>query len=426
MVASFWSLKSLYLRYTTLGLGLLFILFQATAGSDFEIFLAASVDLLHHTNIYGGFYKTCYHYYYSPLFALALFPLTFINLYLAKLIWLALNLVFVFRTWKALSFFLDRTLFSEKQKLSFTLISFLFVLYFLIENFHCGQMTLFIFFLASDGIYRIMTGRYWLGGLFLSLAINIKLLPLVLLPYLFYRRYFKALAWSVGFLALWLYLPAVVIGNDFNNLLLHNWWALINPHNAEHVIDTAERSFHGLSSLLPALLMDHVNDPHVLHIKRNIANLNAANIEIILNVIRLFLILFSLFFFRTKPFKRAPNKLHAFREISYLFLLVPLIFPHQQHYAFYFMFPACSYMCYYLAMHFISRENTISRRKKQILVTGMAIIFLTNNLQFLLGQFGQYYIHFKIITYGALLLIPLIAIATPEEIPLRKDETDRI
>ncbi len=421
-MSDFLSLKNVYLRYVAVLLAIVYILLEGQQeGSDFGIFLSASSDLVHGLNVYSIFYNLYYHYYYSPLFALALFPLTLVPVYVAKVLWLFLNLVFVFRTWKALSFFLDRTVFTEKQKLFFTVLCFLFVLRFMTENFHCGQMTLFILFLSVDGMYRIMTGRYWIGALFISLAINIKLLPLVLLPYLFYRRYLKASALIFLFLAIWLLLPSTLIGFGFNNTLLKSWWGLIDPSNKEHIIDTSERSFHSLSAWLPTLLMDHVDDKQVLPLKRNIANVDMKTVEMILNIFRAALILFTLYFLHNRPFKRAENKLHALRELSYLFLLVPLIFPHQQHYAFYFLFPAGTYLIYYLSMQVVAEQRTIPVFKFRILLWGLVFVFLTNNLQLLLGEFGEYYAHFKIITYGSLVLIPLLAMAGPEEIPVRKE-----
>jgi hypothetical protein len=263
-------------------------------------------------------------------------------------------------------------------------------------------------------MYRIMTGRYWFGALLIALAINIKLLPLLLLPYLLYRRYLKACAWLLLFLLALLLLPTPFIGLQYNTDLLKSWWALINPVNNEHVIDTAERSFHSLSSWLPGLLMDHVS-----------ANLDAKTVGIILNTMRFILLAFGLYFLRSLPFCRASSKLSAFRELAYLFLLVPLIFPHQQHYAFYFMLPAGTYMCYFLASQWVAESKSISGRKFNYLVAGMILVFLTNNIQLLLGEFGNYYQHFKVITYGALFLIPMLAVSRPEEIPVRKEEDER-
>jgi hypothetical protein len=36
------------------------------------------------------------------------------------------------------------------------------------------------------------------------------------------------------------------------------------------------------------------------------------------------------------------------------------------------------------------------------------MIYLCANLKILLGEFNRYYEHYKILTYGALLLIPLL------------------
>ncbi|MFI5151569.1 MAG: glycosyltransferase family 87 protein [Bacteroidia bacterium] len=425
LMDGFLSLKNAYVRYSGVLIALLYIVLEAGHPNDFEIFLAASSDIVHHHNSYTILYKSWYHYYYSPLFALAIYPLTFLPVYFATLIWLAANLVFVFRTWKAFAFYIDRTLFSEKQKLFFTLLCFVFVIYFLTQNFHCGQMTIFLLYLSADGMYRIMTGRYWLGALLISLAINIKLLPLVLIPYLLYRRYLKTMAWLSLFLVIWLILPAAFLGYDFNLTLLKSWGGLINPVNTEHVIDTSERSLHSLSSWLPTLLMDKVSDPLVLKIKRNIANFDAKTVEIILNAFRAALIFFFFFFLRSLPFRRAVNKLHALWELSYLFLVIPLLFPHQQHYAFYFMFPAASYLCYYLAIQVVVPHKTIPVYKFRFLLVGACIVFVTSNLQVLLGEFGDYYVHFKLITLGTLFLIPLLAIANPNDVPQRTDDTQK-
>jgi hypothetical protein len=417
------SLKNPYLRYSAILISLFYVTIEAAQDNDFVIFLSASADLVQHKNIYTALYKGCYHYYYSPLFAILLYPFTLIPVYTAKLVWLMLNLVFVFRTWKAMAFFLDRSVFNERQKLLFTGVCFLFVLRFLTENFHCGQMTVFLLFLSTEGIYRIMTGRYWFGALLISLAINIKILPLILLPYLFYRRYFKALGWCLLFLLLWLIVPIPILGYQYNSNLVNGWWSLINPTKREHLIDTAERSFHGLSSWLPTLLMDHVDDPHVLSCKRNIARLDAHTVEVILNVIRGVLLFLTLFFLRSLPFRKAGNKLHAFRELSYLFVLIPLVFPHQQHYAFYFLLPACTYLCYYISVQLVTEKQTISKRKLGFICAGMIVVFLTNNLHIIFGEFGAYYEHYKIITYGALMMIVLLAFAAPEDVPLRNENS---
>jgi hypothetical protein len=47
--------------------------------------------------------------------------------------------------------------------------------------------------------------------------------------------------------------------------------------------------------------------------------------------------------------------------------------------------------------------------KQKIIIYGLlGIIYLSFNLKVLLGEFNPYYEHFKILTYGALLLVGLL------------------
>jgi hypothetical protein len=208
-----------------------------------------------------------------------------------------------------------------------------------------------------------------------------------------------------------LFLPALVIGWDYNQQLLSTWAGLVNPTNSEHVLDVQERSFHGLSTLLSTLLVKNVPDVFALKIPRNIADVSIEQLNMILNGTRLLLITLTLYFLRTLPFKKVTDLQHRFWEVGYILLLVPLIFPHQQHYAFLFICPAFIYCLYY----FIKNRKRFSKAKYYFLLSLLALVYLTCNLKILLGAFNEYYEHFKILTYGALLLIVVHAISIPEE-----------
>ena len=171
-----------------------------------------------------------------------------------------------------------------------------------------------------------------------------------------------------------------------------------------------ERSFHGLSTLLSTLLVQNTPDIHAMTLKRNVADISIENLQIILNTARFILIAFSLYFLRSLPFKSAPSLKHRFWELSYLLLLVPLIFPHQQHYAFLFICPAFIFCVY----HLIQNKNSLPKTKYKFMITLSAIIYLLCSLKILLGEFNEYYEHYKILTYGALLLIVLLACCVPK------------
>jgi len=389
---------------------LAYLLILSKNNNDFNIYVQASADLFKGIDIYTALYKQSYHYYYSVFFAILIYPLTLIPYYWALFIWLVTNAFFFYRIIRILAEYFDLTLFSGKQKALFFFLCFIFGLEFIVGNFTCGQATICILYLSLEGIRFVFSGRKILGALLIALGINIKIMPIVLLPYLLYRREFKAAGFVVIFYILLLGFPGLLIGVDHNNALLTSWWHSINPMNPEHILDEDETSFHGLSTFLSTLLVERTPTQYDLPIKRNIANLTLAQLTVVLNVVRFMLISFSLYFLRTKPFVTIKNKMHRIWELSYLLLLVPLIFPHQQVYAFLFVTPATSYIIYYL----FTQKGNASKIKYNTLLTVLSLSYLACNISFLLGQFNAYYVHFKVLTYGALLIIPMLAVCVPQ------------
>lgn len=407
-----------YTHYLLALLALVYVLFEADGKGDFFIFLSASDDLFKGENIYTKLYLDGYHYLYSLLFAIVLKPLTWLPLYVAKVLWLCMNLFFLYRTWRILTSYLQLSLFSSKQLLWFTILSFAFSLRFMLDNFHLAQMTTFILYLSLEGIQLIRNDKKLAGAALIAIGINIKLLPIVLLPYLFWRKELKAFGYCLLCYAVFFFLPVIVLGYEHTVFLMKEWWKIINPTQEQHVIDVSERSFHGLSTLIPTLLMEKVPDIYALSIKRNIADLSAEKVNLILNIVRLLLVGFTLYFLRTNILKPFGTKLKTLWELSYILLLVPLIFPHQQHYAFLFSMPASTYLVYYL----FRRKDELKKRSRNTAIAVLVFIYLCFNLNLLLGEFKQYYEHYKIITYGALLLIPLLAVCKPWNLQTDPDQ----
>ncbi|MFL5753705.1 MAG: glycosyltransferase family 87 protein [Bacteroidia bacterium] len=410
--------KQSYTNYLLLLLAVIYILIEADGRGDFYIFLSASEDLFKGENIYTKMYVDGYHYLYSLFFAVILKPLSYFPLYLSKVLWLAMNLFFLYRIWKILCSYFELSRFSQKQLMWFTLLSFAFSLRFIRDNFHLAQMTTFMLFLSLEGIQLIRKDKKLAGAALLALGINIKLLPIVLLPYLLWRKEFKTFLYCIGIYILLFLFPAIFIGYDQTLFLMKEWWKVVNPSQEQHIIDVSERSFHSLSTLLPTLLMEKVPDIYALDMKRNIASLTAEKVNLILNSARFLLIGFTLYFLRNSFMKTFGSKLNTIWELSYIVLLIPLIFPHQQHYAFLFTMPASSYLIYYL---FLKRSG-MKKRNFMIMVAALSLIYLCFNLNLILGEFKAYYEHYKIITYGALLLIPMLAVCKPENLKAYTDQ----
>lgn len=388
---------------------LVYLLITANRRGDLLIYESGSRDFFAGKDAYSIHYIDGFRYYYSVLFAILIYPLTTLPAYIGNLFWLALNAFFLYRIIILISRYFDLALLSQKQKLLFYILPFVFGLRFILSNFHNQQITICILYLIMEGLQFIFSGKKFAGALMLALGINIKLLPIVILPYLLYRREFKASFLIIIFYTALLFLPALILGFAQNNFLLTSWWRLINPTNSIHNLDVDERSFHGISTLLATLLVQNVPDKFAMHIRRNIMDISYDHLVIVLNSVRLILISFSVYFLRTKPFKAILNTTHRFVEISYLLLLVPLIFPHQQDYAFLFIMPAVTYIIHYL----FTEKSYLSVAKFRTLSIFMVLSYLLCNLSFILGEFRDYYEHFKILTYGALIIIPLLAVCYP-------------
>jgi alpha-1,2-mannosyltransferase len=81
------------------------------------------------------------------------------------------------------------------------------------EHLQHTQVNLLLLFLVLLAFHWFRTGRRAAGGLSLALAASIKAVPILFLPYLLYKRAWRAAAWTVAFLlALNVVLPAAAFG----------------------------------------------------------------------------------------------------------------------------------------------------------------------------------------------------------------------
>jgi len=276
---------------TILLLGLFYFECFIDVDKDIDTFIGASKLIASGESCYntwipsgGGFLL----YYYSPLFALLLIPLTFLPQVLVNIIWLSFNLFFLYRIFRLIEFYLPISTLSSRNRSIYFLLLALSVFRFLLYNFDLGQMTIFLVFVSLESIRLILEDKKTLGAALLALAINIKLLPITLLAYLIYRGEFKASLLTTFFFILFLFLPAIFIGMDFNTSLIIEWWNLMTNTIDNSLTDDSGRP--SLSSFIPSLLME-INGK--VDIRRNILSLNVETAILILNMMRGLLVLLT-------------------------------------------------------------------------------------------------------------------------------------
>lgn len=417
--------KGLLLKVFASLLLLAFLLVEASTPVDFEIFLNASSDLLAHKDIYKVKYNLWYHYYYDVSFALLLSPFLLLPIYVANFIWLLLNVFFTYRIWKLIKGYIPfekaRSINRFETIFNWVVVLSIFSLWH--RNMHLSQMTILLLYICLEAIELIKLKKVWQGSLLLAFGISVKIMPVVLLPYLFFRGQFKAFALVLVLLASILMLPSLIVGVDYNTELLKSRWELINPTNKEHVIDLTEESFHSLSSFLPALLIEDAGAKKTVDLKRNVANVSYETMSLILNIIRGVLIVLFLFVLRPGFFKSFGDNLQVLFELSYLMLVTPLIFPHQQHYAFFMVLPAIAYLVYFYLM--LMKNNLIIGSKRFAVLVLFGLIFILLNSHFLVGAYRDYYDYFKTLTYGIILLIPLLLMSRPVQLVKRQQNSTK-
>ncbi|MCD4732360.1 MAG: DUF2029 domain-containing protein [Bacteroidales bacterium] len=386
---------------------IVFLIVEFNRIGDFKIFLLASEALGNNENIYSRHYIAGFRYFYSPLFAILIYPLTLIPEVVSGAIWNLISFMMLGRTfWLIQKMFLPDDI--KLQRIY--LLSFAAAIFPIYTNFHHTQMSAFMLYSIFECIYQVNYKKQKvLGAGILALAINVKILPIVFIPYFIYRKEFRVAFFTIFFLIIYLALPGLIIGNEFNSELVVSWWKAIDPLKSRNIIDVDEKTLHSLTSLFSTLFTDQfsVNE---LTLKRNILTLDETVVSRIINIVRLVLIFFTFYFLRTWPFRKQKEPLAIFWEVSYICLLIPLIFPHQQTYGFLLLFPAI----YYLIFYFLHSKPFFKHPWKFYLITALGLFaFLIINLELLLGLYRELFWHYKTLTYGAILLLIALALSRP-------------
>jgi hypothetical protein len=198
-----------------------------------------------------GLYKT-YHFPNPPITALLLRPLAGLPPVAGALVWFYLKVGMTL----ASLFWIFRLVedparpFPEWAKGLAVLLS----LRPIMGDLSHGNINLFILFLVIAALYAFHRQRSLVGGLVLGLAIACKVTPALFLPYLLWKRAWKALAGCTLGLVLFLWVvPSAFLGWSENAQQLHDWWyQMVVPYvvNGEVTSEHNNQSLPGLACRL--------------------------------------------------------------------------------------------------------------------------------------------------------------------------------
>jgi len=397
------------LLYVLIGLiSIAFLVREAQQFGDFKVYLEAAKLISENKSPYNTWIPiseghACL-YFYSPLWAFMLTPFIDMPYFIPNFIWLVLNVFFLFRIFNILLSYIEDNNLTKKQKNWILFLTLLLSARFILYNFDLIQMTLFLLWGLLESWRLVRHSHFILGGMLLALVINIKIMPLVILPYLLCRGYFKGLISTLLFSLVFMFLPSIFTGWDDNLKLISDWWSAINPSRSEHLIES-ELGPHSLTALIPTLLLETSGElPYVRHF----TTVSYETAIMILNITRVVLIALTLFFLKRPLFKPANHRIQELREMGYILLITPLIFPHQQKYEFVFAIPALFYIIFFIFQGHLNKTTTSTPTAWRfvILLVSLSFLLMTISTDGIIGkELNKITQHYKTITWGALLLV---------------------
>ncbi|MBL8001719.1 MAG: DUF2029 domain-containing protein [Flavobacteriales bacterium] len=375
--------------------------------NDLEIFLDASQELVDGGNVYTIGYRQGYRFFYGLAFAYVIAPLNALPLALAKMLWGLLGMVLLWRSYRIVAAWAGLDTWPLERQRLVQAIAALVLLQAVRDNLNTCQASFVLLWCCLEGIEQALRGRPVLAAVIVAFGIDMKLLPLIVVPYWVYRATWRPLLVLPFALALWVAAPLLLTGKERGADMLRSRVELLNPTDKRHVLDDEEPDFIALGSLISAYGGgDHVRDYGVT-LPRRVVRMTDEQVGKFTWLARLVLGLGMVIVLRLPPFRPAPSGLQRACEVGYLLASIPLIFPHQQNYAMLYMAPAVLY----LAM--AATEAPPSRAPgKGVLIAG-ALLLLGANVHLLFGSFFWFHDHYKLLSFTLLFVLVLLVRARP-------------
>ena len=176
-------------------------------------------------------------YRYTPFFLFLVFPFSFLPYDAAELVWLWINLIAVVPAIIAVKRGFEKTATNPHRIYLILFLSFLICAKFffpLIKNLNVHFLILCLIFGA---FYLLLKQKKLLAALLMALAVTVKIVPVLTLPYFALKKQWLFLSATVVLVVVFNLLPAFYFGADLNFKLLNDWYHHVLVHNEFHEIN---------------------------------------------------------------------------------------------------------------------------------------------------------------------------------------------
>lgn len=201
--------------------------------TDFRTYFMASEDALAGRNPYTKSEKHL-DYIYPPLLLWLCAPLTKLPFLVAVAVWTLVN----FLAWIG-AVCLTLKIVNPRRAATWILI--------VVPSLACyrwilqastrGQLNLIVLLVTLAGLWAAERRKEWLSGSFLAMAIHLKLLPILFLPYFILRTRWKVVASCFAVGVILLVLPGVTYGREWTIQMLRLWLQRFLQHGGALAMD---------------------------------------------------------------------------------------------------------------------------------------------------------------------------------------------
>ena len=199
--------------------------------ADFRVYYDAANALLSGKTLYGkafgvssGFYK------YSPFACIPFIPLALLPYAIASVLYyLLITATIVFFSLRLADYVCQKL--GTASSIVLPIMGGLFMIDHLERELHLGNINLFLLVLLFEAYRALQSKQSAKGGIVYGLVLLFKPHFLLLLPYLLWKRQFKATWITLACVTIGILLPSIGLGWSKNMQLIHQWATAMGDHN---------------------------------------------------------------------------------------------------------------------------------------------------------------------------------------------------
>jgi hypothetical protein len=362
-------------------------LFDHGKGKDYPLWFTVGQRMLHGAPVYVAGQNGAFDFLYTPFAALLLA----IPSYFGKATMVTLLACTTLASWW-MAIWLSIRLAGSEQEVSPWNVAWPIVvtLPFVYDQFLNGQPNLLLLTLMLAGFFLLRARRTWLAGLPFAVAAAIKIFPVLVLPYLLWRRQWRTSAGMATFMILFLLVvPATVRGWDRNLGELDQWvHGMLLSGNDEQFSQRPEnfgwknQSLYALEHrLLRPIDAEYSSDEATPSIQINLLNLDKRTAD---EVFLATAILIGLCFIALLPTNGRRTSRSDAAEWAILLLLMVIASPVNRSYYFVWMlFP------YTVLARWLASEPNRNAAVRIAIATGFSLLLLVAGINVIQPRYPQ-------------------------------------